>query len=530
MSYTALYRKFRPDSFSGIIGQEHIVRTLKNQIASGRVSHAYLFCGTRGTGKTSTAKIFAKAINCISLEEGEPCGKCDMCRAIEEGRSVNVIEIDAASNNSVDNIREIREEVKYPPAEGKYKVYIIDEVHMLSQGAYNALLKTLEEPPEHVMFILATTDPQKVPATIHSRCQRFNFKRITSEEIAATLRKYVDMEGIEAEDNALRHIAVLSDGSLRDSLSILDQCVSFFFDETITAEKVRTITGTVDDSVFFDIANAIFEKDIPFAMDVIDEVVNSGRDIKRFLDGLIVHIRNLLVALTVDEAETILDTLEESSQRLKEQAQKFSPEELINLINVFSALQPEMRYASNPRILMEVEIIKLSALLAGNDYSSIAAKLVELERKMTSGALLNQPSANTATVKKGKKKNEEVKKERQKAVPEDVKAAIENWERVSSGFDVITSGLLKECFPEYMEDGRLTVVCSNAAIEKLIKERAERIKSAFDSALDKDFDVKTVTKDNFDAWKRINFGETEESDPEFESLMSGYIPDLDFEE
>ena len=199
MSYTALYRKFRPDNFNGIVGQKHIVKTIKNQILTNRVSHAYLFCGTRGTGKTSTAKIVARAINCLSPKEGNPCNKCELCRAALENRSMNVIEIDAASNNGVDNIREIREEVKYPPTEGRYKIYIIDEVHMLSTGAFNALLKTLEEPPEHIVFILATTDPQKVPATILSRCQRFDFHRITTEEIAQTLSHYMEIENIEAE-------------------------------------------------------------------------------------------------------------------------------------------------------------------------------------------------------------------------------------------------------------------------------------------------------------------------------------------
>ena len=260
MAYQALYRKFRPDTFDGVVGQDHIVRTLKNEIVSDMVSHAYLFCGTRGTGKTSTAKIFAKAINCLSPKDGEPCGKCAMCTAIQEGRSVNVIEIDAASNNGVDNIRDIREEVKYPPTEGKYKVYIIDEVHMLSPGAFNALLKTLEEPPAHVIFILATTDPQKVPVTILSRCQRFDFKRISSGEITKTLKKYIKIEGAQAEESALSAIGRLADGSMRDSLSILDQCLAFYHNEVITEDKVLEVCGATDDGVFFDITDAIIGK------------------------------------------------------------------------------------------------------------------------------------------------------------------------------------------------------------------------------------------------------------------------------
>ena len=238
MAYTALYRKFRPQTFESVIGQEHIVRTLKNQMKTGRVSHAYLFCGTRGTGKTSTAKIFARAINCTNpTADGEPCNECAVCKDILAGRSVNVIEIDAASNNGVDNIREIREEVKYPPTQGKYKVYIIDEVHMLSAAAFNALLKTLEEPPAHVIFILATTDPQKVPATILSRVQRFDFRRITTETIAQTLMGYLKEEGQQATPEAVRYVAHLGDGSMRDSLSILDQCLAFFSGEEVTLEK-----------------------------------------------------------------------------------------------------------------------------------------------------------------------------------------------------------------------------------------------------------------------------------------------------
>ena len=257
MAYQALYRKYRPQRFDQMVGQEAILKTLRNQLRTGRISHAYLFCGTRGPGKTSTARIFAKAINCLDPQDGEPCGKCSLCQAMEEGRSVNVMEIDAASNNGVDNIRDIREEVKYPPTEGKYKIYIIDEVHMLSTGAFNALLKTLEEPPEHVIFILATTDPQKVPATILSRCQRFDFRRISAAEIAATLRSYVEQEGAKATDEALHTIATLADGSLRDSLSILDQCLAFFFDEELTEEKVLDIAGAVDRSIFFALADGL---------------------------------------------------------------------------------------------------------------------------------------------------------------------------------------------------------------------------------------------------------------------------------
>ena len=336
MSYTALYRKFRPNVFAGVVGQDHIVKTLKNQMKTGRVSHAYLFCGTRGTGKTSTAKIFARAINCLHpTEDGEPCNECKVCQDILAGRSVNVMEIDAASNNSVDNIREIREEVKYPPTEGTFKVYIIDEVHMLSNSAFNALLKTLEEPPAHVIFILATTDPQKVPATILSRCQRFDFRRITADDIAHTLIKYLNEEGLAATEDALRYVAQLADGSLRDSLSILDQCLAFYSGEEVTLEKVQDVVGAVDKTVFFDMTEALKQKDAAKAMELVEEMLLTGRDVKQFVTELLVHLRNLLVTCTVPDNGRILDLSAENAARLQQQAKGLSPAELTYWIGRF---------------------------------------------------------------------------------------------------------------------------------------------------------------------------------------------------
>lgn len=260
MSYTALYRKWRPASFQQVKGQDHIVQTLKNQITSGRVGHAYLFCGTRGTGKTSIAKIFARAVNCESPIDGSPCNECQICRGIASGSSMNVVEIDAASNNGVENIREIREQVQYPPTEGKYRVYIIDEVHMLSTGAFNALLKTLEEPPSYVIFILATTEVNKIPITVLSRCQRYDFKRISRDTLAARLKELAEAEQIPAEDKALAYIAKAADGSMRDALSLLDQCVAFYYDSLLTYEHVLEVLGAVDSTVFSQLLRAVLEK------------------------------------------------------------------------------------------------------------------------------------------------------------------------------------------------------------------------------------------------------------------------------
>ena len=406
MSYTALYRKFRPNVFAGVVGQDHIVKTLKNQMKTGRVSHAYLFCGTRGTGKTSTAKIFARAINCLHpTEDGEPCNECKVCQDILAGRSVNVMEIDAASNNSVDNIREIREEVKYPPTEGTFKVYIIDEVHMLSNSAFNALLKTLEEPPAHVIFILATTDPQKVPATILSRCQRFDFRRITADDIAHTLMKYLNEEGLAATEDALRYVAQLADGSLRDSLSILDQCLAFYSGEEVTLEKVQDVVGAVDKTVFFDMTEALKQKDAAKAMELVEEMLLAGRDVKQFVTELLVHLRNLLVTCTVPDNARILDLSAENAARLQQQAKGLSPAELTYWIGRFSGLQNDMKYASNERILLEVEILRLCSTWADTDLTALAARLAGLERKVAEGVTVTvTEQVSDGAVKKRKAK------------------------------------------------------------------------------------------------------------------------------
>lgn len=524
--YQALYRKYRPDTFDGVIGQDHIIKTLKNEILSDMVSHAYLFCGTRGTGKTSTAKIFAKAINCMSPENGEPCGKCEMCKAMQEGRSVNVIEIDAASNNGVENIRDIRDEVKYPPAEGKYKVYIIDEVHMLSAGAFNALLKTLEEPPAHVVFILATTDPQKVPVTILSRCQRFDFKRISSGQIAAALKKYMKLEGAKADDEALMTVARLADGSMRDSLSILDQCLAFYNGENITSEKVLKISGTVDSTVLFKLADGIISKNAAKCMDVIENITSDGRDIKQFTSDFMEHLRNLLVALSVDEPETLIDMSDENIAKLKEQAKKLSSDELIYLIKVFSQLSNDMRYASNQRILLEVEIIKLCSNTVKNDTDYIAARLSELERKIKSGVVLSQSGEKTKSEKK-----KVTPKPRQKAVPDDIKQVIGDWKNIASKFEEpSTRALLLNTSAVYEDDGRITIVCDDGAMADILKNKIVLIKNVLEKKYKKAFQIKIANRTEYEDWEKLmGIAESEnEGNQEIEQLQSKF-PDADFE-
>ena len=328
MSYQALYRKYRPADFSAVKGQDHIVRTLKNQISSGRIGHAYLFCGTRGTGKTTVAKIFARAVNCERPGPDGPCGTCAMCRAIAEQTSMNVVEIDAASNNRVDDIRQVIDEVQYSPAEGRFKVYIIDEVHMLSVSAFNALLKTLEEPPSYLIFILATTEAHKIPLTILSRCQRYDFRRIRVDTIQERLRELLEQEGIEAEDRALDYIARQADGALRDGLSLLEQCISFYFGEKLTYENVLKALGAVDHTVYHEMTRAILDNNVELVVELVRRLVEQGRDLTQFVSEFVWYMRNLLVLQTAKGTEQLVDASEESLQEMKQFAGQIEPEML----------------------------------------------------------------------------------------------------------------------------------------------------------------------------------------------------------
>ena len=382
MSYTALYRKWRPTSFEEVRGQDHIVKTLKNQINSGRIGHAYLFCGTRGTGKTSIAKIFARAVNCEHPVDGSPCGECSMCRQIAEGASLNVVEIDAASNNGVENIRDIREQVQYPPTDGRYRVYIIDEVHMLSIGAFNALLKTLEEPPSYVIFILATTEVHKIPITILSRCQRYDFKRISIDTIAGRLAELTQAEQIDVDDRALRYVARAADGSMRDALSLLDQCVAFHFGEKLTYDNVLEVLGAVDNRVFSKLFQAVLASDTKACIREIEEMIIQGRDLSQLVNDFVWYMRNLLIAKTTDEPGDMLDMSEENLAVLKEEAAGVDTETLMRYIRIFSGLSGQLRYASQKRILVEIAFIKLTTPSMEQNLDSILQRITLLEQKM----------------------------------------------------------------------------------------------------------------------------------------------------
>ena len=385
MSYTALYRKWRPRVFGDVKGQDHIVTTLQNQIRSERIGHAYLFCGTRGTGKTSVAKIFAKAVNCEHPEDGSPCGECPSCQQIQAGTSLNVVEIDAASNNGVENIREIRDQVQYPPTEGKYRVYIIDEVHMLSTGAFNALLKTLEEPPSYVIFILATTEVHKIPITVLSRCQRYDFRRITVDTIADRLKELTDAEGMAVEDRALRYVAKAGDGSMRDALSLLDQCAAFHYGETLTYENVLDVLGAVDNRVFRELFGALRNGQTKECILRLEEMVIQGRELSQFVADFIWFLRNLLILKTADEAEELLDMSEDNLKQLREDAALADENVLMRYIRVFSEVLNQIRFAAQKRVLVELAFIRLTKPEMEQSMDAVLERLERLERQMEEG-------------------------------------------------------------------------------------------------------------------------------------------------
>lgn len=400
MSYTALYREWRPKTFEDVIGQEHIVKTIRNQIISGRIPHAYLFCGTRGTGKTSTAKILSKAVNCLNLQDGEPCNECEMCKEINQGTLIDVIEIDAASNNRVENIRELIEDVKYPPHRARYKVYIVDEVHMLSTSAFNALLKTLEEPPSFVIFILATTDPQKVPPTILSRCQRFDFKRIKTEDINGRLRNITNKNGILVEDRTLSIISRISDGAMRDALSILDQAMSMS-EGKIEYNDVINMLGLASNEYIFNLADAIIESDVQKAMKIIDEVILNGKDVVLFTKEIIKHFRNLLMVKISKNPDELIDLSEDTISLLKEQSRKIRSEEIMRVINIAVQTEENVKNTSQPRILIEMAVIKLCKKEYDTSPEMILSRLNSLEEKFNSGAI----PINISKIKESKDEN-----------------------------------------------------------------------------------------------------------------------------
>ena len=483
MSYQALYRKWRPDNFEDVKGQDHIVTTLKNQINADRIGHAYLFCGTRGTGKTSVAKIFAKAVNCEHPVNGSPCGECPTCKAIAAGTSMNVIEIDAASNNGVDNIREIRDEVQYSPTEGKYKVYIIDEVHMLSTGAFNALLKTLEEPPSYVIFILATTEVAKIPVTIMSRCQRYDFHRISIETIADRLSELMKAENIVVEDKAIRYVAKAADGSMRDALSLLDQCIAFHLGEELKYDDVLDVLGAEDIAIFSNMYKTIRENDVARCMNLMEDIIMQGRDLSQFVTDFIWYLRNLLLIKTTRDTDKIEDVIEVSKDNIAdmmEDAKEADVDTLMRHIRVLSELSNDMKTSTQKRVKAEVTFIKLMrpSMEKPADMTELTGRINTLEtqlgdamqviEKLKSGELIPAgmlnamgqgtfAGANGAGVSGSEAETSDTKpviKRNYDAVTDDIRQIASQWNNIISSIDdALLMNFLKQAYVTVTEDG-----------------------------------------------------------------------------
>ncbi len=422
--YRVLYRKWRPQTFEEVYGQPHITATLKNELVSGRVAHAYLFTGSRGTGKTTCAKILSKAVNCLSPHDGDPCNECEICRGIDNGSVLDVIEIDAASNNGVDNIRDLRDEANFTPVKAKYRVYIIDEVHMLSTGAFNALLKILEEPPEHVIFILATTEVHKLPATILSRCQRFDFKRITPEDICARLQYVAEHENITLDEDAAALIAKVADGALRDALSLLDRCCAV--DEHITSEVVTRSAGLAGRDYLMRLSECIIKKDCAESLEIINELHMNSCDMERLCSEFMFHLRDLMIVKTVKNADSILIATDDELKALKALAEKLPLEDLLYDLNIIEDTFSQIKRSSNKRIPLEMAFIKLCSESFDSENDALLRRISALEAKIFSG---NFTAANISTSVENKPKapeavkttiiepSEQIKTEEKKAVP-----------------------------------------------------------------------------------------------------------------
>ena len=511
MSYTALYRKFRPSTFEDVKGQDHIVTTLKNQIRADRIGHAYLFCGTRGTGKTTIAKILARSVNREHPVDGSPCNECPTCKAILAGVSTNVIEIDAASNNGVDNIREIREEVAYRPTQGRYKVYIIDEVHMLSTGAFNALLKTLEEPPSYVIFILATTEANKIPVTILSRCQRYDFRRITIDTIAARLSELMEKEGVDVEEKAIRYVAKAGDGSMRDALSLLDQCIAFYLGQKLTYDKVLEVLGTVDTEIFSQMLRTILAGDVTGSIRTLETLLNRGKELGQFVTDFTWYLRNLLLVKSADETEELLDVSTENLKLLKEESTMVDDETLIHYIRVLSELSGQLRYAAQKRVLVEVALVKLCKPQMEQNLESVLERLRILEEKMERGIpmmVTNAPGAgNGSAGGSGAAGDGYAAAETPQSAPAPVKAAPADLQRISASWKAIvgqTSGMfrqfLQSAVPKYNSetgDAKLFVEFADqlASIYVERPEAADEIRTIIEQMTGKTVEVQLILAD-----------------------------------
>lgn len=531
--HKALYRVYRPKTFEDVVGQEHIVKTLKNQIRNSNIGHAYLFSGTRGTGKTSTAKIFARAVNCLNSNDEEPCNECEICVDTLNDNIMDIVEIDAASNNSVDDIRELRESVKYTPSKAKYKVYIIDEVHMLSQGAFNALLKTLEEPPSYVIFILATTEPHKIPATILSRCQRFDFKRVSSKDIANRMAYICEKENIQAEEKALSLIARNSQGALRDALSILDQCMSFG-NEIIEYNDVIELLGTVNIDELFELSQAIIDENTKKTLQILNEFIIWGKDIRNLINDLIDQFRNLMVCKVSKDLDEIISLPEENIEKLKEQAKTININDLIRILNILSETQDSMKSSSNTRILAEVTMMKIAQPMFDESKEALIKRIENLEQIVESGnikvvAVQNESKSSLNNINE-KLNNQEEEQDiiYEEVKSEDVKLVEASWKKIIGKIkdDKKPSiyALLKEVSSFYVKENALFIIFNDnfsfARSRLSSEETIKYVEQVIREVLNRSFQLKIYLKSEIAS---MNLEETNNKSDEGEEILKGIV-------
>ncbi len=492
MSYQALYRKFRPQNFEEVRGQDAVVKSLKNQVMLGKTSHAYLFTGTRGTGKTSVAKILARAVNCENPQDGSPCNECPTCKRILAGASLNVIEIDAASNNGVDNIRQIKEEVQYRPTEGKYKVYIIDEAHMLTPSAYNALLKTIEEPPEYVMFILATTDVQKIAITIMSRCQRYDFRRIELATIAKQLRNLAKQEQISIEDSAVNYLAKAADGSMRDALSLMDRCIALYLGEDLTYDHVLQALGAVDNEIFEKLVRALTDCRMTDCLRVVEEVVMQGRELAQFVSDFCWYLRNLLLIQNSDDLEDFINASREKIEEMKEVAKIISPVELMRDIRILSELGNQMKFATDKRVLLEVALIKMASPSMSHDLTALAARINQLERLLAGGYVpgISREDLPAEPLKVKEEESKVIKKfVKRDALPEDIRTIVEHWGELCLKLTQPLKHSMIYAKPAFTEN-KLELIFHEVFVYRVVCQHLEDLKEEIYNEFEVDADIR----------------------------------------
>ncbi len=508
MSYIALYRKWRPATFDEIKGQDAVVTTLKNQIEANRIGHAYLFCGTRGTGKTSAAKVFAKAVNCEHPINGNPCCECDSCKSIAAGTNLDVIEMDAASNNGVDDARQIKDSVVYAPTNAKYKVYIIDEAHQITKDAFNALLKTLEEPPAYVIFILATTEPYKIPVTILSRCQRYDFKRIDTDTLENRLKEVAANENITVDDRAIGYIASKAEGGMRDALSLLDQCSSFFLGKEITYERALEVLGAVDTSVFSQFLRCLVARSVSDSIDVIDRILIQGRDLTQFVTDFIWHMRNVLLAGSAEDITEVADITAENMALLKKEAEVMPEQQILRYIRVFSELLNDLRFAVQKRVLIEIAVIRICRPAMETDTDSLSDRLRVIEELIEGGNLTKEtyregvnklaPAEDKGAVEEKARANEEAK-QLPKATQDDLRKINSVWKDVVARMPQMSTACLKTAkLSVRPSDGRLMIQVLNDTVLSLCDEDdfRESLAGAFSEVMGKqvEYEITSATE------------------------------------